>query len=246
MVTSLSIHDLTRRSTAIGLSGGNVPYLSIHDLTRRSTAGFRNRSFSALPFNSRPHKEVDNESGASDCIGNYFQFTTSQGGRLSPPPFSPFGIPLSIHDLTRRSTFRSGAFAMRACLSIHDLTRRSTLSPLSSFLHDRPFNSRPHKEVDKDERITALEEENLSIHDLTRRSTEETFNRVQTRYLSIHDLTRRSTNAAGKEKIMVELSIHDLTRRSTFCTHIFSDFVSFQFTTSQGGRQLRNIRAATA
>ena len=80
-----------------------------------------------------------------------FQFTTSQGGRLSPQLLQIIYCSLSIHDLTRRST-TAGLFLMRTGdLSIHDLTRRSTIYP-------------------------ALKGEmsQLSIHDLTRRSTANT------------------------------------------------------------------------
>ena len=56
---------------------------------------------------------------------------------------------LSIHDLTRRSTFAGANWSCIVCLSIHDLTRRST--ELSDEEQDNiiTFNSRPHKEVDK-------------------------------------------------------------------------------------------------
>ena len=100
----LSIHDLTRRSTPETLTSGctlifqfttsqggrpYLPsvsiqplYLSIHDLTRRSTSTIVSHLPQILPFNSRPHKEVD--SGKTTFYSRYFvfQFTTSQGGRL--------------------------------------------------------------------------------------------------------------------------------------------------------------------
>ena len=57
----LSIHDLTRRSTITDLLRKRTFYLSIHDLTRRST------------FLVHIH----------DPVTSSFQFTTSQGGRLS-------------------------------------------------------------------------------------------------------------------------------------------------------------------
>ena len=100
----LSIHDLTRRSTDMPHHFRPTRDLSIHDLTRRSTSrvsrridDYLNFQFTTsqggrlwrqsrstnrlMPFNSRPHKEVD-------C-----------GGRHIRP-----AICLSIHDLTRRST----------------------------------------------------------------------------------------------------------------------------------------------
>ena len=81
-----------------------VNTLSIHDLTRRSTVSVLRRCTFFVPFNSRPHKEVDQQ-----CILNRihhvnFQFTTSQGGRLPPVCRVMQGYDLSIHDLTRRST----------------------------------------------------------------------------------------------------------------------------------------------
>ena len=57
------------------------------------------------------------------------------------------------------------------------------------------------------------------------------------RFISIHDLTRRSTLPRRSHLHHYFISIHDLTRRSTrtrFCHFGFS--MSFQFTTSQGGR----------
>ena len=56
--------------------------LSIHDLTRRSTR-YRNRKYYKIrSFNSRPHKEVDEVLEGEGRGTAYFQFTTSQGGRL--------------------------------------------------------------------------------------------------------------------------------------------------------------------
>ena len=60
--------------------------LSIHDLTRRSTALAYAFNLDQAPFNSRPHKEVD-ESAMNAA-------NTASG--------------LSIHDLTRRSTTPAG------------------------------------------------------------------------------------------------------------------------------------------
>ena len=78
----------------------------------------------------------------------------------------------------------------------------------------RPFNSRPHKEVDmivRGDSTCSL----LSIHDLTRRSTALTMREKAFIYLSIHDLTRRSTLRVRIGRQCTYLSIHDLTRRST-------------------------------
>ena len=78
----LSIHDLTRRSTTTARFQSIQTVLSIHDLTRRSTGSVTGLYMRYLPFNSRPHKEVDPERNGEEFDKQY----------------------LSIHDLTRRST----------------------------------------------------------------------------------------------------------------------------------------------
>ena len=145
----LSIHDLTRRSTATfhPRSSQESPFnsrphkevdlryvvfvlynmgLSIHDLTRRSTFRTGQRVFCGLPFNSRPHKEVDCCLALVFDLMITFQFTTSQGGRLLLPVPGGDQDSLSIHDLTRRSTDNTYIPRRNRILSIHDLTRRST------------------------------------------------------------------------------------------------------------------------
>ena len=126
--------------------------------------------FKYLPFNSRPHKEVDpltitvkngnavlsthdltrrSTELVAACISFYlFQLTTSQGGRQALVDIAIERLHLSTHDLTRRSTLWIFLPGTTSDLSTHDLTRRSTaqrgcISALSS----------------------------LSTHDLTRRST---------------------------------------------------------------------------
>ena len=84
------------------------------------------RLLTRLSFNSRPHKEVDDL---------YLHKAQSL-------------FDLSIHDLTRRSTFNYDVLCSRKILSIHDLTRRSTRHRFLKNIHN-----------------------SLSIHDLTRRST---------------------------------------------------------------------------
>ena len=76
-----SIHDLTRRSTEEVFDYINRGSLSIHDLTRRSTSLLSWTVTMPTSFNSRPHKEVDDD--------------VTQPENLKK---------LSIHDLTRRST----------------------------------------------------------------------------------------------------------------------------------------------
>ena len=145
--------------------------LSIHDLTRRSTRSVMLTQY--LDFLSI--HDLTRRSTPSWIIfwsSFIFQFTTSQGGR-----------PLQYCQLCH-----SGI------LSIHDLTRRSTPAVFRAFSAIRPFNSRPHKEVDK----------LLAAY-------------MAFKTLSIHDLTRRSTWPHTGQRIIPELSIHDLTRRSTLC-----------------------------
>ena len=55
----LSTHDLTRRSTGLKGIGNLCIVLSTHDLTRRSTLVDNNTVYFTIPFNSRPHTEVD-------------------------------------------------------------------------------------------------------------------------------------------------------------------------------------------
>ena len=150
-----------------------------------------------------------------DVQQNLFQFTTSQGGRL--------------------------LLCLQCCivpiLSIHDLTRRSTRLTPEDQSEARPFNSRPHKEVDPHfpPRNTAFNSFNSRPH------KEVDGENGQTSYLhilSIHDLTRRSTPTFLRQTPHLILSIHDLTRRSTQKTARQAICTSFQFTTSQGGRRL--------
>ena len=144
----LSIHDLTKRSTASFFSTYHTGVLSIHDLTKRSTLHTLPNGQKMAPFNSRPHEEVDchAESFISGRFG--FQFTTSRRGRQSYP--YPRIYPMHFQFTTSRrgrrlflilrcrqksfqfTTSRRG----RRCyfsslvdnihLSIHDLTKRST------------------------------------------------------------------------------------------------------------------------
>ena len=171
----LSIHDLTRRSTYghIELYIGGGPFnsrphkevdwakkgfdpngnLSIHDLTRRSTSCVYHAVTGGFPFNSRPHKEVDISDVVNKIIATTFQFTTSQGGRHALNGLflldDTFQFTTSQGGRRLFATFFDAAFP----LSIHDLTRRST--QLRSMFRGvtSPFNSRPHKEVDRVNRL---------------------------------------------------------------------------------------------
>ena len=83
--------------------------------------------YHTIPFNSRPHEEVDLGRNVYKRTTEGFQFTTSRGGR--PAKIAP------------EHCFFS--------LSIHDLTRRSTLLACYIQYLQSSFNSRPHEEVDK-------------------------------------------------------------------------------------------------
>ena len=100
-----------------------------------------------------------------------FQFTTSQGGRLHISCNLRISWNLSIHDLTRRST-RSADRLRLSC---------------------RPFNSRPHKEVDKSQLFSA--KVRLAFQFTTSQGGRrfDMYNAHFNQNLSIHDLTRRST-----------------------------------------------------
>ena len=122
--------------------------LSIHDLTRRSTAGTEHYCDRRDPFNSRPHTEVDSPEAARSIYGVSFNSRphTEVDKKLILKVAKKNR--LSTHDLTRRSTRAAGKFILnflsfnsrphtevdmlsrksfdRIILSTHDLTRRST------------------------------------------------------------------------------------------------------------------------
>ena len=104
----------------------------------------------------------------------------------------------------------------------------------------------------------------LSTHDLTRRSTfcvappccHAAFQLTTSQggrplpwvirrwinHLSTHDLTRRSTGHISYSELNTALSTHDLTRRSTRRRRIrWRRSISFQLTTSQGGRRCEDF-----
>ena len=127
--------------------------------------------FCASTFNSRPHEEVDAMRKESSSQSTY----------------------LSIHDLTRRSTFQCFVNVSGMILSIHDLTRRSTLPTINDDLTVMSFNSRPHEEVD-----AKIASPSLTIKSFNSRPHEEVDPALESHFplhyqLSIHDLTRRST-----------------------------------------------------
>ena len=220
----LSIHDLTRRSTDNHQSAGSVTFFQF-----TTSQGGRQRSDycdnRGDPFNSRPHKEVDQpgERKASKTIT--FQFTTSQGGRPGSPKRIPSTLCLSIHDLTRRSTCWDGRggedndLSIHDSLSIHDLTRRST-------------SGRKNKEWKVSFQFTTSQGGRLNGTIITERALFFQFTTSQggRRYQNNLTDSRVSFNSRPHKEVDAvrchqgrsrNLSIHDLTRRSTANSHNF-------------------------
>ena len=188
--------------------------LSIHDLTRRSTGRSSPLYQPITSFNSRPHKEVDCRTPSEATYACAFQFTTSQGGRQHPQPICLLlqNFQFTTSQGGRQSQVRRGLSLKSFQFTTSQGGRLASQTDITMTL--RTFNSRPHKEVDKV--LYHLHEIiSLSIHDLTRRSTIYVMLSSKRANLSIHDLTRRSTSPASCQDCIVDLSIHDLTRRST-------------------------------
>ena len=168
--------------------------LSTHDLTRRSTNGNFVFTLYDGTFNSRPHKEVDQDTCPA-C---------STGGSFNSRP----------HKEVDFAAWKAKQQKVRE-LSTHDLTRRSTVSWEKYISWKWSFNSRPHKEVDFFRCSISKCFIKLSTHDLTRRSTIFCCRCFIWNCLSTHDLTRRSTVYSWCNFTKDVLSTHDLTRRST-------------------------------
>ena len=167
---SLSIHDLTRRSTRhrvlawiTAIAFNSRPHEEVDK--DASYPGLSRQS-----FNSRPHEEVDTSSIHSSSTHSPFQFTTSRGGRRKRQSQAPCPSGLSIHDLTRRSTIGDTVFCIRDYLSIHDLTRRSTKCD-KRFCVYNTFQFTTSRGGRLRKNTVFFIPFHLSIHDLTRRST---------------------------------------------------------------------------
>ena len=115
--------------------------------SRRGRLAENGKDLKKLPFNSRPHAEVDPD---GLCYGSWQV--------------------LSTHDLTQRSTSAWKYIYNNLFLSTHDLTQRST-TPINNIVSYYAFNSRPHAEVDASDRRQRTVKRDLSTHDLTQRST---------------------------------------------------------------------------
>ena len=255
----LSIHDLTRRSTVQGTFSPDTiqafnsrPHKEVDSsrnfFTRHNTSfqfttsqGGRRGHYSDTPMGTLFQFTTSQGGRQSDqfwvCIGGTFQFTTSQGGRLAELFGNATTYVLSIHDLTRRSTEKTGYSWNRVVfqfttsqggrlfchcrfryffnLSIHDLTRRSTSAlPQSQDCQDA-FNSRPHKEVD-------------GIGSLTYRGTK-----------AFQFTTSQGGRPEEHLKVIHEKFFQFTTSQGgrLGCAIKFNISLPFQFTTSQGGRQ---------
>ena len=150
----------------------------------------------------------------ADAIISIFQFTTSHGGRRCLQ-----GCPedVIIFQFTTSHGGRPVQYYMMSQESLFQFTT-SHGGRHPTYQHHpcrRPFNSRPHTEVD----LTSTDPEDIS--DIFQFTTSHggrlglPFYRVQNGSLSIHDLTRRSTITIWKSR-----------KRER----------AFQFTTSHGGR----------
>ena len=85
---------------------------------------------SEIPFNSRPHEEVDRLRSLCGFWAYSFNSRPHEEVDFSSMSFvEPFC--LSIHDLTRRSTSVYNLVYRSSVLSIHDLTRRSTAEEIT-------------------------------------------------------------------------------------------------------------------
>ena len=87
-----------------------ISYLSTHDLTRRSTLRLHHQRTAEAFFQlTTSHGGRRKWAGFSDDEV-VFQLTTSHGGRLAGLSTYVNQLILSTHDLTRRSTDRTDAF----------------------------------------------------------------------------------------------------------------------------------------
>ena len=219
--------------------------LSIHDLTRRSTAGI-----------------------VLNVIRDGFQFTTSQGGRLVAS-YKDAAIMNFQFTTSQGGRLYSGTMGCMVIFFQFTTSQGGRHRTCSKGVLQRPFNSRPHKEVDDTKQLCSENICDLSIHDLTRRSTTNThrnrkvvcpFNSrphkevdfVATPRFDIVSVFQFTTSQGGRRHLRAKklteetLSIHDLTRRSTLPFGMTLGEYLFQFTTSQGGRLHKGERVLTA
>ena len=237
VISGLSIHDLTRRSTFrrknrqkrerifqfTTSQGGrqNLPCgtftIPAFQFTTSQGGRLLHRQAGCIrkPFNSRPHKEVD---ARSDRMDHRVQSFNSRPHKEVDATVIPKSAGLGIFQFT---TSQGG----RHRISVHIYVASS-------------FNSRPHKEVDFLIFVCLSFSLVLSIHDLTRRSTWISFELWRS-YQPFNSRPHKEVDKQERDEITpYDLSIHDLTRRSTERISFPETIIIFQFTTSQGGRQI--------
>ena len=126
--TSVSTHDLTKRST-------HSQVLLLHPYQR---------------FNSRPHEEVDQTKQGDQTADFLFQLTTSRRGRLWLAGDAGRGGMFQLTTSRRGRRWSVMDAINRNSVSTHDLTKRSTQRCPDRMILIVCFNSRPHEEVDGD------------------------------------------------------------------------------------------------
>ncbi len=215
----------------------SLPFvLSTHDLTQRSTPAAALCCITRKPFNSRPHAEVD----------PWWTLPTFWGR-------------LSTHDLTQRSTYTvdhnegSGVFQLttsrRGRLIPAAAGRRRTIFQLTTSRRGRPavtckppgkrpFNSRPHAEVDRKRQYNGC---SFTTFQLTTSRRGRQLLGMGIRYaacLSTHDLTQRSTLHSKTAK-KPSGSFNSRPHAEVDAVGGFENIVheAFQLTTSRRGRQ---------
>ena len=167
---SLSIHDLTRRSTIRGTLSrfpnstfNSRPHKEV-DLApywrRRPIQAFNSRPHKEVDknslvfllrirsFNSRPHKEVDAVGDLKKQIKAFFQFTTSQGGRRCGCN-NNCGCGCSFNSRPHKEVDKRRIITEVLHQSFNSRPHKE-VDDIHSHLkeQDDTFNSRPHKEVD--------------------------------------------------------------------------------------------------
>ena len=167
----LSTHDLTKRSTIIPDMLPDMSTLFQLTTSRRGRPQCGGLADGMDDFQlttsrrGRPLQDYD------ACISRSFQLTTSRRGRRHHIFSHTSRERLSTHDLTKRSTSSDTGAREALMLSTHDLTKRSTCRLIWVLFHQtdlsthdltkrsthtrseiadclKPFNSRPHEEVD--------------------------------------------------------------------------------------------------
>ena len=230
-VLVISTHDLARRSTTefydLGLGSSTFQLTT----SRRGRLEKHTKTVPPTYFNSRPHKEVDQEIASEPTLHHISthdltkrstaraQFKSSCTHNFNSRPHEEVDVSRRRHRsqlLFQLTTSQGGRLSWwkikyTICtISTHDLARRSTGK--NQLL------------------IVSLR---ISTHVLARRST-----RIlplilhQSPRISTHDLARRSTNHTNHPYFRIFISTHDLVRRSTILDAGAEVLKIFQLTTS--------------